>query len=79
MFPALDFELDVYEDFADFAFRGQIRAGQLDLRRVSVIWQKVDPKTGEHISGSREEIEQVLGSGGSVTVSADKKTDDLPF
>jgi Ferredoxin-like domain in Api92-like protein len=71
MFPALDFSLSGCEPNMDFAFKGTIRGGKLELLNVPLIWETVDPKTGETISGTREDVEAVLGKhGGTVSVRA---------
>ena len=61
LFPALMFRLWGHEPLMDFAFRGTIRDSTLDLREVPTVWSTVDPKTGATVSGTREEIEAVLG------------------
>jgi hypothetical protein len=71
MFPALDFALSGHEPLMDFAFRGTIKDGKIELLDVPVIWETIDPKTGETISGTQEEVEAVLGErGGIVRTSA---------
>jgi hypothetical protein len=75
MFPALDFSLNGHEPNMDFAFRGTIRGGKLELLNVPVIWETVDPKTGETISGTMEDVEAVLGGhGGTVSARAGEAT-----
>jgi Ferredoxin-like domain in Api92-like protein len=64
MFPTLEFSLSGFEPLMDFAFRGTIRDGKLELLDVPVIWETVDPKTGKTVSGTREEIDAVLGERG---------------
>ena len=61
MFPALNFSLSGYEPLMDFAFRGTIENGKLELLNVPTIWETVDPKTGETVSGTREEVAAVWG------------------
>ena len=58
MFPALDFSVSAYEPLADFALRGTIKDGkpEFELLDEPVIWETVDPKTGETVSGTLEEI-----------------------
>ena len=58
MFPALDFSVSGYEPLADFALRGTIKDGkpEFELLDEPVIWETVDPKTGETVSGTLEEI-----------------------
>ena len=55
----------------DFAFRGTIENGKLELLNVPTIWETVDPKTGETVSGTREEVEAVLCKGGVVFLSTE--------
>ena len=64
MFPALDFSVSAYEPLADFALRGTIKDGKLEFELLDepVIWKTVDPKTGETVSGTLEEIGAVLGT-----------------
>ena len=69
MFPALQFSLNGHEPLMDFAFRGTIQGGKLELLDVPVIWETVDPKTGETISGTREELDAVLDKRGIGIVS----------
>lgn len=69
MFPALNFSLSGVEPLVDFAFRGTIENGKLELLNVPTIWETVDPKTGETVSGTREEVEAVLCKGGVVFLS----------
>ena len=64
MFPTLEFSLSGFEPLMDFAFRGTIRDGKLELLDVPLIWKTVDPKTGKTVSGTREEIDAVLGERG---------------
>lgn len=61
MFPTLTFELSGEEPNMDFAFRGTIHDGRLELRDVPIVWSAIDPKTGETISGSPDELEAALG------------------
>jgi hypothetical protein len=58
MFPALDFSVSGYEPLTDFALRGTIKDGkpEFELLDEPVIWETVDPKTGETVSGTLEEI-----------------------
>ena len=62
MFPALDFSVSAYEPLADFALRGTIKDGKLELLDEPGIWKAVDPKTGETVSGTLEELGAVLGN-----------------
>ena len=64
MFPALDFSVSGCEPLTDFALRGTIKDGKLEFELVDepVIWKTVDPKTGETVSGTLEEIGAVLGT-----------------
>jgi hypothetical protein len=64
MFPALDFTLSGHEEMGQSAFKGSIHQGRLELRKVPVMWAVVDPKTGETVTGTFEEIEDVLGKEG---------------
>jgi hypothetical protein len=41
-----------------------LRHGKLELLDAPVIWETVDPKTGKTVSGTREEIDAVLGERG---------------
>jgi hypothetical protein len=68
MFPALDFVLSGYEPNMDFAFRGTIKDGKLVLLDAPVIWETIDPKTGETISGTRDEVEDALGENPGVVM-----------
>jgi hypothetical protein len=61
MFPMLTFELSGCEPNCDFAFRGTIQDGRMELRDALIEWSAVDPKTGETICGSPEELEEALG------------------
>ena len=62
MFPALDFSVSAYEPLADFALRGTIKDGKLELLDEPVIWKTITgAKTGETVSGTLEEIGAVLG------------------
>jgi hypothetical protein len=71
MFPALDFVLSGYEPLMDFAFRGTIKTGKLELLDAPVIWETVDPKTGKIVSGTQEDVDAVLaGGGGGVSTRA---------
>jgi Ferredoxin-like domain in Api92-like protein len=63
MFPALNFSLSGVEPLVDFAFRGTIENGKLELLNVPTIWETVDPKTGETVSGTYEEVATVWGKG----------------
>ena len=57
MFPALDFSVSAYEPLADFALRGTIKDGKLELLDEPVIWKTITgAKTGETVSGTLEEI-----------------------
>ena len=58
MFPALDFSVSGCEPLTDFALRGTIKDGKLEFELLDepVIWKTVDPKTGETVSGTLEEI-----------------------
>jgi hypothetical protein len=77
MFPALNFALSGCEPLMDFAFEGTIENGKLELLYAPMIWETVDPKTGETVSGTQEEVNAVLGKcGGVVTTSAGKAMDD---
>jgi hypothetical protein len=62
MFPTLEFSLRGYEPLMDFAFRGAIRDGKLELELLDapVIWEIIDPKTGKTVSGTHEELGAVL-------------------
>ena len=60
MFPMLTFELSGCELGMDFAFRGTIQDGQLEMRDALIEWSAVDPKTGKTICGP-EELERVFG------------------
>jgi len=63
MFPALDFSVSAYEPLADFALRGTIKDGKLELLDEPVIWKTITgAKTGETVSGTLEEIGAVLGT-----------------
>ena len=63
MFPALDFFVSAYEPLADFALRGTIKDGKLELLDEPVIWKTITgAKTGETVSGTLEEIGAVLGT-----------------
>jgi hypothetical protein len=66
MFPTLEFSLSGFEQLNNFAFRGTIRDGKLELLDVPVIWETVDPKTGKTVSGTREEIGAMLGERGGI-------------
>ena len=60
-----------YEALMDFAFRGTIRDGKLELRDVPVMWEAIDPKTGKTVSGTREDSDAALGErSGWVTMRA---------
>ena len=61
MFPTLEFELEACEPINDEAYRGTIRRGHMELHYEPLIWETADPKTGETISGTREEIDRMLG------------------
>ena len=71
MFPALDFSVSGYEPLTDFALRGTIKDGkpEFELLDEPVIWKTVDPKTGETVSGTLEEIGAVLGEDPSFAVA----------
>jgi hypothetical protein len=71
MFPALDFSVSGYEPLTDFALRGTIKDGKLEFELLDepVIWKTVDPKTGETVSGTLEEIGAVLGEDPSFAVA----------
>jgi len=57
MFPALDFSVSGYEPLTDFALRGTIKDGKLELLDEPVIWKTITgAKTGETVSGTLEEI-----------------------
>jgi len=47
MFPTLEFSLRGFDLGNDWGFRGRIRDGKLELREAPLIWESVDPKTGE--------------------------------
>jgi hypothetical protein len=66
MFPALDFSLSGVDELREFAFEGTIQDGKLELWDLPLIWTITDPKTGETISGPRDQIEPLLGKGGGV-------------
>jgi hypothetical protein len=63
MFPTLDFELGGSNPTSDYGFEGGIRNGQLELREIPLIWEMVDPKTGETVSGSLDELDRLRGKG----------------
>jgi Api92-like protein with ferredoxin domain len=69
MFPTLEFSLSGFEPLENFAFRGTIRDGKLELLDVPVIWETVDPKTGKTVSGTGEEIGAVLGERGGIATA----------
>jgi len=70
MFPALDFFVSAYEPLADFALRGTIKDGKLELLDEPVIWKTITgAKTGETVSGTLEEIGAVLGEDPSFAVA----------
>lgn len=83
MFPAIEFELSGSEPINDFAIRGTIRDGRMELHEEPLVWTTIDPKTGEEVSGTREEIDNVLGDLGGMVVTSMKKdeepSDGLPF
>jgi hypothetical protein len=62
MFPALAFELNGSCFESDLAFEGTIADGRLDLHRVPLIFSVTDPKTGETVTGTMDELEH-LGLG----------------
>ena len=75
MFPHLEFKLSGYCVNDDGAFRGTIHGGVLKIHAVPMVCETINPKTGEIVRGSLEEIETVLGAGlldecGPVRISA---------
>jgi hypothetical protein len=56
MFPALTFELGGSSIEGDFAFKGSIRNGRLELRETPLILTITDPKTGEEKTGTSAEL-----------------------
>ena len=70
-FPTLDFSLSGYDSLQDFAFRGTIKDGkpEFELMDKPGIWETVDPKTDETLSGTLEEIGAVLGEDPSYAVA----------
>jgi hypothetical protein len=60
MFPGLEAEIEGYEVNMEFAFKGTIRNGRLEIWDVPFTLSVTDPKTGETISGTREEIEKLI-------------------
>jgi hypothetical protein len=64
MFPTLDFELSGAEPMNDWGFKVSVTAGKLqELHKTPLVWKTVDPKTGETVSGTREEISRVQPDG----------------
>jgi hypothetical protein len=60
LFPTLTFELSGNEPLNDWAFHGWIQNGEVLVQNVPLIWETVDPKTGERVRGTREEVEATL-------------------
>jgi hypothetical protein len=60
MFPDLEIYLEGDEPLHDFAYRGTIKNGKLELREVPVVWSTVDPETGLVVSGTREKIDECV-------------------
>jgi hypothetical protein len=60
VFPTLEIDISGSCGESDYAFGGSIREGQLELHWVPLIWQVTDPKTGEIVRGTRDEIEAAL-------------------
>jgi hypothetical protein len=58
MFPELEIHLEGHESVNDFAYRGTIQNGKLELREVPIVWSIVDPETGLVVSGSPEQIDE---------------------
>jgi hypothetical protein len=83
MFPTIEFELEACEPINDEAFRGTIRDGRLELHDEPLVWTTIDPKTGEEVSGTREEIDRVLGNSRGMVATSIKKdeepSDDFPL
>jgi hypothetical protein len=59
LFPTLTFELEVSSLESDFAGKGSIRGGHYEMREVPAIWTVIDPKTGESVSGTSAELEEL--------------------
>src|SRR5262249_39727839 len=60
MFPTLEIAIEGQEEMAQYAFRGSIRNGKLELRDVPVMAQAIDPKTGKAVTGTYNEIMKML-------------------
>jgi hypothetical protein len=70
MFPTLEVSLSGLEPINDDGLEGTIQHGKLELRNVPLIWETVDPKTGETVSGSQEEIFALSNDRGGLMVSS---------
>jgi hypothetical protein len=57
-FPTLEIHLEGHEPLMEFAFRGTIKNGKLELRDVPVVWSAVDPETDLLVSGTFEQIDE---------------------
>jgi hypothetical protein len=60
MFPDLEIHLEGHEPLHDFAYRGTIKHGKLELLEVPVVWSTVNPETGLVVSGTREKIDECV-------------------